>query len=345
MGFLGFGLRSRVHNIADGADVPRAKSRLGLRRALALAFVLVAFGPQIARGGETLAIATTPGSSEFGNVVVGTKNTQTIQLKNTGLRSLVLLKATISGKGFQLSGLELPFQLIPGTTKAFTVAFEPTVTGEAQGAVLILGLGATLEIPVSGVGVAPVRKLTVSHTHINFGDQTVGATDTAVLTLTNTGNASLKVSEVSVSGAEFSVTHGLQGATLAAGQSATLHATFTPRSTGSASGRVTIVSNASDSPVSVVMLGVGVAKAVQVQHHAVSLSWNASETPGITGYYVYRSTRPSGGYVRLNLLPATATKFADESVVGAETYYYAVTAVSHTGLESALSEEVEARVP
>ena len=63
------------------------------------------------------------------------------------------------------------------------------------------------------------------------------------VTLKNTGTASVAISQGSASGTGFSIT-GLAAQTLTAGQSTSFTAKFSPTTAGSATGSVSIVSNA-----------------------------------------------------------------------------------------------------
>ena len=47
----------------------------------------------------------TPASANFGSVVKGNTNSQTIQIKNSGTANLAVSQATVTGSGFSLSGL------------------------------------------------------------------------------------------------------------------------------------------------------------------------------------------------------------------------------------------------
>jgi fibronectin type 3 domain-containing protein len=76
------------------------------------------------------------------------------------------------------------------------------------------------------------------------------------------------------------------------------------------------------------------------------LSWTASTSTGVTGYYVYRGTTSGAeSSTPLNSTPVSGTAFTDESVTAGTTYYYVVKAVSSGDTESAASTEVSVAVP
>jgi alpha-tubulin suppressor-like RCC1 family protein len=71
----------------------------------------------------------------------------------------------------------------------------------------------------------------------------------------------------------------------------------------------------------------------------VTLAWDPSAS-GVVGYNVYRATT-SGGYTTpLGSVSAAASSFVDNTVLGGNTYYYVVTAVTPGNIESAHSNEL-----
>jgi len=80
-----------------------------------------------------------------------------------------------------------------------------------------------------------------------------------------------------------------------------------------------------------------------VQHRA-TLFWTASSSPSV-GYNVYRRVQGGGPYVLLNTGIVNADTFADSTVLAGQTYYYVVTAVSNSGVESVFSNETAAVIP
>jgi hypothetical protein len=158
--------------------------------------------------------------------------------------------------------------------------------------------------------------------------------------LTNAGNSSVTISNVSVAGAGFNAGGGLSGVILSPGQTATLSATFAPATAGSVTGGITVTSNASNSPAVIALSGTGMAPVT----HSVLLSWVPS-TSSVTGYNVYSSSISGGPYSKLTASPVAATNFIDGGASGVQTYYYVVTAVSSTSVESGYSAQVSASVP
>ena len=67
----------------------------------------------------------------------------------------------------------------------------------------------------------------------------------------------------------------------------------------------------------------------------VSLSWRKpAKSAELAGYHVYRSTESGCGYRRRTREPVTTTRFTDVLPDPARPFFYVVTAVEHSGLES-----------
>jgi fibronectin type 3 domain-containing protein len=75
------------------------------------------------------------------------------------------------------------------------------------------------------------------------------------------------------------------------------------------------------------------------------LSWNASTSPSITGYNVYRGNISGGPYSKVNSALDALLSYSDGTVQSGQTYYYVTTALDSAGAESSYSSEVQAVVP
>ena len=124
------------------------------------------------------------------------------------------------------------------------------------------------------------------------------------------------------------------------GQTATLTATFAPAAAGSVTGKISVASNATNSPDSISLSGTGVAAV----SHSVALSWSPS-TSTVVGYNAYSSAQSGGPYTKLTSAPVAATSYNDSAVQAGQTYFFVVTSVDSSNVESAFSAEVSALVP
>src|ERR1022692_1564471 len=98
--------------------------------------------------------------------------------------------------------------------------------------------------PVSAGATTP--QLTSTPASLRFGEIIIHQTETLLVTVTNNGQTSVTISEIAVSGSEFTVSKLDLPLVLAPGQSADLNTNFTPTAKGWTKGTVTISSNASN---------------------------------------------------------------------------------------------------
>jgi len=221
-------------------------------------------------------LTANPASVAFGSVQVGNSSSLSETLTNTGGTSLTISAASASGAGFSLSGLSLPLTLTAGQSTSFTVLFSPTASGAASGSVSLTSTGSdsNLSIPLSGTGVTQ-GTLTANPPSLAFGNVQVGNSANLSETLTNTGGSTITISQANLSGSSvFSITGLTLPLTLTANQSVTFTATFTPTSAAASSGSLSVVSNASNSPLNIALSGTGTA-AGQLAVSPTSLSFGS----------------------------------------------------------------------
>jgi hypothetical protein len=203
-------------------------------------------------------LSASPASVPFGNVGVGSASPKNIILQNTGNAPLTITQASASGVGFSMSGLSMPATINPGNSTSFAVTFAPTTAGSASGSISVASNapGSPMTIALSGLAVQ--AQLSANPATFNFGSVQVGNPGSEQITLTNGGTASVSITQASSTGAGFSVTGLPAGSTIAAGQSATLTAQFSPTSSGNSSGSISISSNAPNSPLTIGLSGTGI---------------------------------------------------------------------------------------
>jgi len=109
---------------------------------------------------------------------------------------------------------------------------------------LLLGM-----VPVSTS--AANAQLVFTPTDLRFGSVLVGQTETLAAAVSNTGQASVTITAVAVSNAEFTTSGLTLPLALAAGQSVEFSVGFTPTSTKYAGGTVKLISNARNATLQV----------------------------------------------------------------------------------------------
>lgn len=283
-------------------------------------------------GVSTVALLANPASLPFGSVGVGSSATQSVVLTNNLSRKQTLLAFQTLGTGFSVSGPSLPISLTPGQSVTVQVTFAPQVSGAAGGSLFVSG--PALNIPFNGIGTT-VGQLVVAPGSLNFGNVMVGNAGTQTAVLTASGGP-VTVSSAASSNAQFAFLGVTLPFTINAGSSSQLNVIFTPQKSGNTSATLSFASNASNSKATEAATGTGTAP-------QVSLGWQPS-TSQVQGYNVYRGTSV-GSYLRINGSLDTGTSYTDTTVASGTTYYYAATAVSSAGEESAYSSPVKVVIP
>jgi hypothetical protein len=205
-------------------------------------------------------LTLSPTSFSFGNVAVGSNQSQTETLKNTGSANLTISQATVTASGFSVTGLSLPLTLTPNQSTTFGVRFAPTSAGASNGNVslTISGSSTSMDIAFSGTGVPPAT-LTATPSSLTFNVQ-AGKTQILSETIQNTGGVDATISQATASGTGFSISGITAPLTLTPGQSASFSVTFAPQTSGNYSGSVGIASNASNPSLTISLTGTATAQ-------------------------------------------------------------------------------------
>ena len=297
-------------------------------------------GTGVALPNGTPSIEVTPSPVNFGGVTIGTADSQTMRVTNNGTAELTITKISASGTGFSVSGLSIPTMLAAGKDQTFTAAFKPTASGNQTGRISISSnaAGSPLVVDLSASGSTTSLHLTPSVTSLNFGSLPAGVGSSKPVKLTNTGNADVAISSISVSGTGFSVSGG-SDATLTPSQSITVSISFDPKGPGGVTGNLFVSSNAPKVDVGLQGQGEG-----RVVPHSVSLDWESSHS-AVVGYNVYRGSVSGGPYTRVNPTSDANTSYRDRNVSGGLTYFYVVTAIDSSNIESGFSNQVSVKIP
>jgi len=205
----------------------------------------------------SITLSSSPTSVSFTNVNAGSSSAKNVTLTNSGNTSVTISQITVNAKDVTVSGMTTPVTLAAGQNAAMSVAFSPTGSENISGNITVMSSqGASDVIPVTGNGVQP--GLAITPASASFGNVTVGSPSTQTIQLTNSGTGTLSVTQVSVAGTGFSIGTLALPINLSSGQSTSFNVQFSPASAGAASGSVTIVSNAPNSPALIALSGTGV---------------------------------------------------------------------------------------
>ena len=116
-------------------------------------------------------------------------------------------------------------------------------------------------------------------------------------------------------------------------------------STGKRGGTVSCLTPQSKSVASLISLLTFLFFPALAAAHTVGLSWDASTSPNIVGYNIYRRPSANGLYTKINSSLDPNATYSDTTVQSGETYYYVTTAIDNQGVESAYSHQPEATIP
>jgi hypothetical protein len=226
--------------------------------------------------------------TNFGPVPVGSSQTLTVDIVNTGTAAETVSSVTAPTAPFSMTGLSAGTSLQPGQSVSVAVTYKPTqVTTSDAGSLTVTGSAGDVTVPISGASVAGSGQLTASKTSVGFSNVALGKSVSSSVTLTNTGNLPVNVTGFTGSGTPFGapqpVTTGLG---IHPGDTITLPVTFTPQSKGAASGQYAITTSDGINPakrVTITVSGTGVAQSSGVVVPSPGAGWTTNGTAGMLG--------------------------------------------------------------
>ena len=206
-------------------------------------------------------VTTTPtrimglsGNLAFGNVTVNTTATSTLTISNSG-NSTLTVNSISYPTGF--SGNWSSGTIGAGASQNVTVTFAPTAATSYGGTITISAnqTGGTPTIGISGAGVgAPTRIIELTG-DLTFGNLQVGNTVARQLTISNTGNATLTVSGMTI---PVGFTVDWSNGPIAAGASQPVLVTFAPTASIGYGGTITVSANQTGGTPTIGISGAGV---------------------------------------------------------------------------------------
>lgn len=208
------------------------------------------------------AIAANTSSMDFGSVTVGSAKTLGISIANTSRHSVGLQQATINGAGVSLVSPHLPLTLSGRQSVILTLRYAPQSAGTLSGSLMVTRSSNRPTITVSLSGIAAAASpgvVAASPASLAFGSVQAGASKSQSETLSNTGAASVTISQANMTGSDFTLSGLELPLTLEAGQSLTFNVLFSPHTGGSTSGSIALVSNASTQAPGIALSGIGIA--------------------------------------------------------------------------------------
>jgi hypothetical protein len=204
-------------------------------------------------------LTLSPLSLDFGSVQVGDTATLPFQVTNTGT-SPAAFTGISTTSGFTDAG-DCPTAggtLAPSTSCTLQVSFAPSKTGAVSGSLDLVTSVSPIGLIASLTGTGIQSNLQVTPSSLNFGSIAIGASATRTLTLTNVGTAPVNRLALALTG-DFAVTVPCASSTLDPGATCQVAITFAPTSLGPRNSILTITSSDANSPMTVPLIGAGVA--------------------------------------------------------------------------------------
>src|SRR5690349_1518800 len=237
-------------------------------------FSLVSCGGGGGRGGSSApptppvpSFAASPTAITFGNQQVRTTSSAiALTVTNSGSANLVISAAAVGGANasdFALTQAPtFPLTVAPGANTTFNFTFTPSGEGarNANFSITDNAGGSPHSVGLSGTGTAPHVSMGPAG-GLNFGVQRVNTTGAAAVVVTNTGTAILTISNVTLAGTnvgEFALSGVTLPISVQAGGTTSINLRFTPTASGLRSATLTLTDNASGSPHSLGVSGIGI---------------------------------------------------------------------------------------
>jgi fibronectin type 3 domain-containing protein len=115
-----------------------------------------ATGSDATIAGDAAGLNASPAAVSFGNVNTGSTSTRTVTVANSGSADVTVSNISLSGAGFDASGVPAGLILAPGQNATLAVSFAPASAGSVTGEVKIANdaTSSPIAVVLSGTGVA-----------------------------------------------------------------------------------------------------------------------------------------------------------------------------------------------
>lgn len=264
------------------------------------AYVPTTFYVLIASGG-TATVSTK--TLAFGKLAAGTTSaSKSVKLTNSGSGALAIGPIVASGDFGQTNNCGS--SLAAGTNCTVNVTFNPSAVGAVTGALTLNDSASTSPqlVKLTGTGEAP---LTVNPTSLTLPSAAVGSTSSATATLTNVQTTAMTLT--ASASADYSVTGGTCGSSLAGGASCTVVVTFAPQYKGTIKGALVLTTNSAFSPLTVGLSGAATGgPKVPLKLSPASLSFSSTGIGATAAAKTITVTNKGTGTLTINSISASA---------------------------------------
>ena len=264
----------------------------------------------------------------YADTQLGSGSAQSVVVRNSGDLALTFSAFTFGGTNasdFARSGdCSVAVALAIGGQCTLTVTFSPAALGARIGTLSIASNASngTAVLSLAGAGVpVPAPQVSLTPALLDFGTQTVGGIYPARrIHLANTGTADLAIAAIVVEGACYAnVSAAACPPVLSAGASCDVDIAFAPAAAASYAAAMRVSSNASGSPHTTQLRGVGTAAAVPVLNWApavTALDFGTVSAGSLSPVQSVTLKNLGPGGVNLTVLNAIGIDASSFSVVG-----------------------------
>ena len=238
------GSRTATLTFNDAASSPQNVTLTGTGQTAVE--TLTATTPGLFLGGQEVGNASSPFYAIVTNSGTATVNISSISLAGPNGGDFAITPFTYDFNGYNYiypCAAEYSNSLRPDTTCAVQLTFTPSATGDRVATLTFTSdaPNSPLSIPINGYGVT--GGLNAFPTALAFSQPNGVASAPQIVTVANTGNASITVSSDAITGpADYAITSdNCNGNTLTSGSTCTIKLVYTPSAVGSTSASLGIV--------------------------------------------------------------------------------------------------------
>lgn len=203
--------------------------------------------PLTGTGGTSPNAVFAPSSFNFGSVNDGASAATTLTLSNTGTGALTWtsLSITVDAAEFSLTSTTCVSPLAPASSCNIALKFSPATAGAKSGNLALGGSNfgsGTVNVSLTGTGVATGPNLVITPTSFAFGSVNVGSNTSTTIAFQNKGNGNLTWSGLAITGdtVNYSLTSTTCSSPLAPAGSCTATVKFAPTVTGGLTAALTM---------------------------------------------------------------------------------------------------------
>src|SRR5208283_755984 len=175
-------------------------------------------------------------------------------------------------------------------------------------AVVLNGCAGVVDANGSKPSSPPQAAIQVTPSSLSFGSTVVGKKVSQALSVTNTGNISVNISQVNLSSSQFSVSGLAMPFSLPVGQSSNFQAWFDATSAGNATGTLTVQTDTGVSSQQVALAGAATTTPAQINVNSTSLNLGSAPV-GTTVKGTLTLTNAGGANLLISLISVVGNAF------------------------------------